>query len=581
MQADFEKLKKFLLDAKLITKEQVETAEKKAKETNGKVGEILVADGVVSSQEITKANAYILGIPFINIEKENILPEVLKIIPEPIARAHNIIAFRKDGNNLEVAMLDPEDLRTIEFIKKTDPSLKILTRLTTIDGIKSALQQYQKSFEMEFGDIIKKEIKTVGDQGGTDFGAEDLAKAAEELPVIKIVDSLLRHAILQKTSDVHIEPLENEVIVRYRVDGILRDVMTLPKSAAQGVVARIKVLSNLKLDEHRLPQDGRFKIESEDFKYSVRVSILPVFTGEKIVMRMLSEGSKKYSLEGLGITGKAAAKLKDALARPSGLILVTGPTGSGKTTTLYASMDILNTADVNISTIEDPIEYRMPRVNQTQVNAKIGLSFAAGLRSLVRQDPDIIMVGEIRDSETASLAINAALTGHQVLSTLHTTEAAGAIPRLIDMKCEPFLISSTVNIIIAQRLVRKFYGPKEKYTLSQAELKDLKKYCDIDKILDFLKEDKILSERSTIKDIQFYRPKPSKDCLDGYSGRIGIYEVLQVTDTIKDLIVKRATTKEIANQAIKEGMRTMIEDGIVKAAQGFTSIEEVLRVIME
>jgi type IV pilus assembly protein PilB len=357
--------------------------------------------------------------------------------------------------------------------------------------------------------------------------------------------------------------------------------MSLPVASASGIVARIKVLSNLKLDEHRLPQDGRFKIETEDFKYSVRVSILPVFNGEKIVMRLLAEGTKAYTLEGLGLTGKSLEKVKDSLQRPSGMILITGPTGSGKTTTLYAMMDILNTPDINISTVEDPIEYRMPRINQTQVNAKIGLTFASGLRSLVRQDPDVIMVGEIRDDETASLAINAALTGHLVLSTLHTTEAAGAMPRLTDMKAEPFLISSTLNLVIAQRLVRKFYGNKEKYKLKPAELENLEKYCDLNRILEILKEEKLIKPKDTFKDIEFYRPKLTKDNADGYQGRLGIFEILPATDTIKDLIVKKATSKEITAQAVKEGMRTMIEDGFIKAVQGLTSIEELLRVITE
>lgn len=583
MKIDQERLKKFLLDANLVTESQFARALEKSEKTNQKVGSVLVADGLAKEEDIVKLEAYILGIPFINIERENILPEILKLIPEPIARAHNIIAFRKTGDDLQVAMLDPEDLRTIEFIKKTNPSLKILPRLTTRESIKSALYQYQKTLESEFGDFIKqdtKDIKHITEDSATEK-TEELQKAAEEIPVIRIVDTLLKHAILQRTSDVHIEPLEKEVVVRYRIDGILRDVMSLPINAASGIVARIKVLSNLKLDEHRLPQDGRFKIESEDYKYSVRVSILPIFNGEKIVMRMLAEGNKINTLESLGLGGRFLQIVKDNLNRPSGMLLVTGPTGSGKTTTLYSMMEILNTPDVNISTIEDPVEYRMPRVNQTQTNSKIGLTFSAGLRSLVRQDPDIIMVGEIRDNETASLAINAALTGHQVLSTLHTTEAAGAIPRLIDMDCEPFLISSTLNVVIAQRLVRKFAGEKEKYKPSAAELKDLQRHCDLERVLQFLKEEKSIDEKATIKDIVFYKAKPSSESVDGYKGRLGIFEILPVTDAIKNLIVKKANSDEITACAVKEGMRIMIEDGFVKAAQGLTSIEEVLRVITE
>lgn len=583
MKIDLQQLKAFLLDTKLVTAKQYEDAVKKGEETKRDAVDVLISEGIITEEQMASAKAYILGVPFMNIGVEKIPSEVLRIIPESIARAHNIIAFKKDGDNLQVAMLDPDDLRTLEFIRKTMPSLKILPRLASPEGIKAALQQYQKNLEAEFGDIIKKEagtIKSLKNENGTEE-SEDLKKVAEELPVVRIVDSLMKHAVLQRASDVHIEPAEKELIVRYRIDGILKDVMILPVTAAPGVVARIKVLSNLKLDEHRLPQDGRFKIESDDFKYSVRVSVLPVFNGEKIVMRLLVEGSKAYTLEGVGIMGAGLEIVRDNLARPSGMILITGPTGSGKTTTLYAMMEILNTADVNISTVEDPIEYRMPRINQTQVNTKIGLTFASGLRSLVRQDPDIIMVGEIRDEETAGLAINAALTGHQVLSTLHTNSAAGAIPRLIDMGGEPFLISSTVNLIIAQRLVRKFAGFKEKYKLKSAELKNISKYCDLKKILEILKREKLAEEKNTIEDVVFYRPKPSKDSLDGYQGRIGIFEILPVTDAIKELIVKKATSNEIEALAIKEGMRTMIEDGFIKAVQGITSLEEVLRVITE
>lgn len=585
MRVENQQLKAFLLDAKLITTDQFDKAKKKAEKTGKKVSDVLVVEGLISEEELTKTNAYILGVPFVDLAKEKVDEKVLKIIPESIARSHNIVAFRKKENNLEVAMLDPEDLRTVEFIKKKEPELKILPRLTTTESIKNVLRQYQKTLEAEFGDIIKKEakgIKTIKEEvrEGTGEKAE-LKKMAEEMPVVRIVDTLLKHAILERASDVHIEPTKKEVIVRYRIDGILRDAMVLPKQAASGIVARIKVLANLKLDEHRLPQDGRFKIETEDYKYSIRVSILPVFDGEKIVMRLLPETAKAFTLEQLGLRGDALENIQDNLRKPVGMILVTGPTGCGKTTTLYSMMEILNVPGVNISTVEDPVEYRMPRINQTQVNSKIGLTFASGLRSLVRQDPDIIMVGEIRDNETASLAINAALTGHLVLSTLHTTSAAGAIPRLIDMKAEPFLISSTLDIILAQRLVRKFAGSKEKYYLKDLEIKNLKKYCDSERILQILREEKLAKEKQALKDIVFFRPKSSKDNPEGYKGRIGIYEVLPITETIKELIVKEAASDQVQQQAQKEGMRTMIEDGFIKAAQGITSIEEILRVIAE
>jgi len=583
MRVEDSQLKAFILDAGLTTKEKLAEAEKKAKKLKNKLAQILVKQKIITEEQLIKLQAYILGIPFVDLEKEIIPKEILQIIPEPIARRHNIIAFRQKERELEVAMIDPEDLQTIEFIKKKS-DLKILPRLTSPDSIKAILKQYQKTLEAEFGDLIKEEgtkIRIISEKGEEE-NKEDLEKSAEQMPIIKIVDTLLKHAILQQVSDIHIEPLEKEVIVRYRIDGILHDAMILPKKIHSGVVARIKVLSSLKLDEHRLPQDGRFKIETEDYKISFRVSILPVYDGEKVVMRLLPEDSKGLTLEKLGLRGETLEKAHQAIKKPNGMILVTGPTGSGKTTTLYTVMDILNEPGVNIATVEDPIEYRMPRINQTQVKAQIGLTFANGLRSLVRQDPDIIMVGEIRDNETASLAINAALTGHLVLSTLHTNSAAGAFPRLIDMKTEPFLIASTINLIFAQRLVRKIYpDAKQKYKLTAAEIKSLGAEIDLNKILKILKQEKVIGPKDDWPDIEFYRPGKSEECLDGYKGRVGIYEVLKITESIKELIVKEATADQIQKLAVEEGMITMLEDGFIKAVQGITSIEEILRVTDE
>jgi len=583
MRVENQQLKAFLLDAELATKKQVEEAEQKAEKTGKRLGDILVEEGAINEEQLIKLQAYILGIPYVGLEKETIDPQILRIIPEPIARKHNIIAYRKDGNNLEVAMLDPEDLQTIDFIRKKS-SLKILARLTNKESVKNALKQYQESLKAEFSELIGEEsgkVKIVkAEEGETEEQA--LQKQAEEIPIVKIVDAILRHAILQSASDIHIEPQEKELVIRYRIDGILHDAMTLPSNIASGVVARIKVLSDLKLDEHRLPQDGRFKIEAEDYKVSLRVSILPVYTGEKIVMRILREDVKGFTLEQLGFHGEVLEKFHKNLKRPVGMILVTGPTGSGKTTTLYTAMDILNVPGVNISTIEDPIEYRMPRVNQTQVKPDIGLTFANGLRSLVRQDPDILMVGEIRDAETASLAINASLTGHLVLSTLHTNSAAGALPRLLDMEQEAFLIASTVNLIIAQRLVRKLCpDSREKYKLKAQDIEDIKRYVDLERVMEFLYENKIVEKSRKFEDLEFCRPQASPKCPEGYQGRIGIYEVLEVTETIRNMIAPETTSDALEERARKEGMITMAEDGIIKAAQGITSIEEVLRVTRE
>lgn len=582
MQVDSSQLKAFLLDSSLVNKKQLEKAEKDADKVKQNLDVFLVKAGLIKEEEMAKLKAYILGIPFVNLEEEKIAPEILQIIPEPIARKQNIVAFRRNGRNLEVAMLNPDDLQTIEFIRKK-ANLKILPRLTSAASIKNVLRQYQKSLRAEFGEIIEKETKIlpVITEGTEELPEEDLQKAAQDLPVIKIVDTLLKHAILQKASDIHIEPMEKELLVRYRIDGILHEAMTLPKQIASGVVARIKVLSNLKLDEHRLPQDGRFKVETDEYKISFRVSILPVFEGEKIVMRLLPEGSKGFTLEALGFWGRNLEIIHRQIQKPTGLILVTGPTGCGKTTTLYTVMDILNTPEVNISTVEDPIEYRMPRINQTQISQKIGLTFANGLRSLLRQDPDILMVGEIRDNETASLAINAALTGHLVLSTLHTNSAAGSLPRLLDMEAEPFLIASTVNCIEAQRLVRRLSDSKEKYNLSKEEGENLYKELNVDRILEALRQEKLISGSDKIGNVTFYRPKPTPENPEGYSSRIGIHEVLEITETIKELINKRASSDEIEKQARQEGMLTMLEDGLIKAARGLTSIEEVLRVTQE
>ena len=584
MTVNNQQLKDFILDAGLVPRTELDAVEKNAAEKKQYLGDMLVSEGKLSEDDLRRTEAYILGIPFVGLKGQKIDFAVLSLIPEPIARKHNIVAFKKSPTVLEVAMLDTDDLTAIEFVKKK-VGLKILPRLTDKESIKGVLLQYQKSLKAEFGDIIEKEasaLKTIA-EGGSEEGQseEDLKKLAEDLPVVKIVDTLLNHAIIQGASDIHIEPMDTQVVIRYRIDGLLHDAMVLPKTAAPGIVARIKVLANLKLDEKRLPQDGRFKIESAGEKVAFRVSTLPVYYGEKTVMRLLRESVSGFTLEGLGFHGAGLERIYEATKQRVGMILTTGPTGSGKSTTLYTILDILNEPDVNISTIEDPIEYQMQRVNQTQVKTEIGLTFASGLRSLVRQDPDIIMVGEIRDNETASLAVNAALTGHLVLSTLHTNSAASTMPRLLDMDIEPFLIVSTVNVIIAQRLVRRLCNEKEKYVLTSAELDVLKKSVDVDRVMKALKEENIVAPSATWADVPFYRPKKSEESEDGYKGRVGIHEVLKMSATIRDLIMKSATPVEIEAQAKKEGMTTMLEDGIMKAAQGVTTIEEVLRVVSE
>ena len=586
MQINEEQLKKFILESGLVTRPDIESAVKKAEIKKQKLGDILLSEGKISETDLKKMEAFTLGIPFISLIKEKIDFSVLSLIPEPIARNYNIIAYKKTEKGLEVAMLDVDDLPVIDFIKKRS-GLKILPRLTDTSSIKSVLVQYRKSLDVEFQNIIQKESSTLSKSSGEDGGQSgeksesELKQMAEDLPVIKIVDSLIVHAILQNASDIHIEPGEKELTVRYRIDGILHDAMILDKNAGSGITARIKVLANLKLDEKRLPQDGRFKIDQNGEKVSFRVSTLPTFYGEKTVIRILKENAHGFSLESLGFHGEGLERIHDSLKQKTGMVLATGPTGSGKTTTLYTMLDILNKPEVNISTVEDPIEYQMPRVNQTQVKPEIGLTFANGLRSLLRQDPDVVMVGEIRDKETAGLAINASLTGHLVLSTIHTNSASGAIPRLIDMGVEPFLIVSTVKTIIAQRLVRKLMASKKKHFLSPVEIKNLGKLVDLDRMLVMLREEKIVGAKDTWDKISFYKAVKNAESEDGYASRVGIHEVLKVTPTIRELILKGSSQDDIEVQAKKEGMMTMLEDGVFQAVLGQTTLEEIFRVVSE
>jgi len=555
--------------------------------------DFLVAEKIIAQETIYEVLAKHYKLPFIILKDEmEIKKEVLETIPEPIASTHQILIFEKTASELMVACLDPDDIETFEFLKKkTDLDLKLY--ITTPESLNETLKKYHYGLEAELEKIIpntqdeRKKVLAKIKSGNKKNKTEDLnelKQLAEDLPIIKIVDTLLEYAIFEGASDIHVEPQEKEVIIRYRVDGILRDVMTLPKKSVAGIVARIKILSNLKLDEHRLPQDGRFKIETDQYKISFRVSIIPVFDGEKIVMRLLNESNKILQLEDLGFQNESLKKIKENINKPHGMILVTGPTGSGKTTTLYTIMHMINKPGVNITTVEDPIEYRMPRINQSQVNPKIGYTFANGLRSFLRQDPNIIMVGEIRDNETADIAVNAAMTGHLVLSTLHTNDAATALPRLDDMKVEPFLIASTTNIIIAQRLVRKICkNCIMSYNLDKKTEKQIEEQFNIKEFKEILyKQGALKSNKDNFSSLLFYKGKGCKQCGNsGYKGRIGIYEVLEVSEEIGKLILKHAATEEINKRAKDEGMITMSQDGFLKAKQGITSIEEIIRVTQE
>jgi len=594
MKVDDKDLKIFLNDLGLVSKKDLESAFIESKKDEKSFGDVLVEKKLVSPEEMEKLQAYVLGIPFVDLTKMEIDPEVLHIISEPVSRQYGAIAFEKNDLQLRVAMLEPNDLQFIDFISKKT-GLNVIPCITNKKGIEKGLKLFQKSLEAEFGEMVGVADATCLDDGEkiiikkdkSEAGDVDLEKAAEDMPVIKIVDTLLKHAIIEGASDIHIEPEEKDVVIRYRVDGVLHDAMTLPRVVMLGIVARIKILSNLKIDEHRLPQDGRFKIETGENKVAFRVSILPVFDGEKIVMRLLNENSSDLTLEQIGFRERDLTVTENEIKKPNGMILVVGPTGSGKTTTLYTIAAILNTPDVNISTLEDPVEYRMPRINQSQVNAKINFTFASGLRTLLRQDPDIIMVGEIRDKETAELAVHAALTGHLVLSTLHTSSAAGTLPRLADMGIESFLVASTANVIISQRLVRKICAEcKEEFNFDEASFDSLAKNFDIDSISEAVKKSGVIKkEYKTNKqmwlDMKLYKGKGCNKCRDGYKGRLGIFEVLQINDRLEKLISGSAQVDEIEQAARDDGMTTMLEDGIIKIVQGKTTLEEVIRVTKE
>lgn len=571
-----QQLRDILIKAELISAEDFAKVEKEAQTLGKSVQQILLQQKTTSITTLYQSAATYFGLPFVDLKNQTIRKDILFALPEPVATTHQMIAFDADTREIKIATTEPDDIEILEFIEKKT-GLKPKVHLTTPENIADTLKQYHKSLKAEF-DYLSDDKKNATK---TD---KDLKKLATDLPVVRIVDTLLEYSVIEGASDIHIEPEEKNVLVRYRIDGVLRNVMVLPKTVQSGIIARIKILANLKVDEHRLPQDGRFKISNKEYQVAFRVSILPTFDGEKIVLRLLNEKAQVLGLEQLGMQKEPLEILKRNIDKANGIMLVTGPTGSGKTTTLYTILNVLNTPEVNISTVEDPIEYRMPHVNQSQVNAKIGYTFAAGLRSFLRQDPDIIMVGEIRDQETAEIAIHAAMTGHSVLSTIHTNSAAVTMPRLSEMGIPTFLISTTMNLIIAQRLVRRICpNCIQSYNLDKEVILDLEKQLSIESILETMVKTKtIASKKVGLESLLFYRGKGCKKCNNsGYKGRIGIYEVLENNEALAALITKNATAAEIKKQALADGMLTMVEDGFIKAKNGITTLEEVLRVIKE
>jgi len=575
-----------LLEKKILTEDKVKALEKDllGQKTPTPWEDFLVEKKVITEKDLISVKSESLGIPVVDLTGLQISQDILNLVPEPIAHRHQVISFAKTKDELSLAMTDPDDIQTKEFIQKKT-GLKIKTFLIGRASLDFGLSKYHSSLEKEIKHLFTPNSAPLTSTPEGESAFEDgLKKMAEEVPVIRVVDTLLEYAVFEKASDIHIEPQENAVVVRYRIDGVLHDVMTLPKVIQAPIVARIKVLSNLKIDEHRLPQDGRFKIDKDGYKFSLRVSTIPIFDGEKVVIRLLDESAKAVSLEDLGFEKDSFEIITRNVKKPHGMLLVTGPTGSGKSTTLYTVLSMLNTKSVNISTIEDPVEYRIVGANQMQVNPKIGLTFDIGLRALLRQDPNIIMIGEIRDKETAEEAVHAAMTGHIVFSTLHTNNAAAALPRLLDIGVEPYLIASTINAVLAQRLVRVICKDCQVATqLDDAAVDSLAKQFHMPKLLPVLVRAAVATPKiKSLTEIKFYKGQGCDKCgHSGYRGRIGIHEILEVTPEVAELIMQHKSAQEIQDQGEAQGMVLLWEDGFIKAAKGMTTIEEIVRVSKE
>ncbi len=535
--------------------------------TGQNIEDYLLRKNILSEAQFAEAKAAAMGVSFVTLAGKGVSPEVINFIPEPVARRYTLFPFDFDAasNAIFVAMEDPFDLQVIEFLEqKTSKRIKAYLALNS-DIVSAIDEHYAQSLGAEVTAALKEtvvpEVRTVE--------AGRLGEIIKEAPIAKIVSTLLEFAVKNRVSDIHIEPQEGKTRVRYRIDGILHEKLALPKSVHAAVVSRIKILSDMKIDERRVPQDGRFNFRMGIEEVDLRVSTLPTVHGEKIVMRLLKKTGGIPTLNELGLRGMALKHLEENIARPHGIILVTGPTGSGKTTTLYSVLSRLNTTKVNIVTLEDPVEYQIVGINQVQINPGAGLTFANGLRSFLRQDPNIILVGEIRDSETSELAIQAALTGHLVFSTLHTNNASGALPRLLDMGAEPFLVASALNCVAGQRIVRKICNAcKEEYTAEKEIM------SDISAVLGPL--------YATNKSGHLFRGKGCPECNNtGYQGRVGIFEVLPISEKLSRMILEHSSSADIEKQAITEGMMTMKQDGYMKVLEGQTTIEEVLRVAQD
>lgn len=586
-------LESLLKKAGKVTSAQLSELLAEEKKTGKPLQDIVVKNDIISDRDLTELYSKVIKVPFIEIDPKDIDHNTITLIPERIARQYNAVLFKVFKNQKRLAMEDPDDVQAVDFIKKyIGQNFKLY--IAPKSQIMAAFDRYRESIASEI-------TKVIAVQKGQPEEEEVSAKeVAEDSPTAQTVNLLLEYAIAGGASDVHIEPRETYVQIRYRIDGVLREANRLPRHVLSALVSRIKILSNLKIDERRVPQDGRFKVSVGGKLYALRVSTLPITDGEKVVMRILDESNKALTLQELGYWGQSLKSINSAIVQPHGMVLVTGPTGSGKSTSLYSVLSILNNSTVNISTVEDPVEYRIEGTNQTQVNPKAGMTFSSGLRALLRQDPNIIMVGEIRDGETADLAVQAALTGHLVFSTLHTNNAATCLPRLLDMGVEPFLIASTTRAVVGQRLVRKLCNVcKQSYKPESHEAEGLlgtfgiSDHGGVQHLHDLevaASDEGIGTEMGKTYAIndgvitQLWRSSEAgcNNCgHSGYKGRMGIYEVLPITPTIQKLIVGSATSSALQDQAILEGMVTMQTDGLVKALRGQTSIEEILRVTRE
>lgn len=592
MAVKSKKIEDTLLSLGLITKEQLEHIQEEMAATGKTARQIVLDEALVSEEVMAKTEAILLDVPFINLEKAKIPADILKIIPERISKTYEVVAFYTDDeNHLKVAMTNPADFQAIEFLEKKtghiiEPYMALRSHILAIQdqyrGLSSEVTKALADVEQE--DTIN--ITTEGGESVEGEGSEDVVDA----PVARVVNTILEYAVKNHASDIHIEPMENKTRIRYRIDGIMQEALALPKQVQPAVVSRIKIMSRLKIDEKRVPQDGRFRVTVHDKDSDLRVSTLPTIFGEKVVMRILDRSTTAPSLQDLGYRGRALKTVEKFMKMPNGLILTTGPTGSGKSTSLFSILTQLNRESVNTITLEDPVEYWITGVNQVQINVKAGLTFAGGLRSILRQDPDIVMVGEIRDEETAEMAIHAALTGHLVVSTLHTNSAAGAIPRFLDMGTEPFLLSSSLRCVIGQRLARRicsdcletFQAPKEVADQIKKDLPELfdpkSPYRD-DILASYPKIPKNIGE----KPITLFRGAGCDTCNQtGYKGRLGVYEVLEVTENVANLTIKRASAMEIQDVAKKEtGMLTLKQDALLKSLEGRTSLEESMRVAQD